>query len=63
EGGVFHEGNIDSGCFLVQTDLARRGHWFDQQGYGTDYRYFTRLIERVGVEAVRFVPTVIGVHL
>ncbi len=60
----FRLGNIDTGCFLIERNLARRAEWSDQQGPGSDFRYFERVVQAAGgYDAVLFEPTVIGVHL
>ncbi|TWT61711.1 glycosyltransferase family 2 protein [Rubinisphaera italica] len=56
--------NIDTGCFIIETELARQGFWYDQQGPGSDHRYFKRVIQAAGgYDTLVFDQTIIGVHL
>lgn len=62
-GQTMRLGNIDTGCFILPTALAKTGFWCDQAGAGSDYRYYDRVTKSVPPEKIVFQPIVIGVHL
>jgi glycosyltransferase involved in cell wall biosynthesis len=53
-------GDIDTMCFCVRTEVARRVLWVDDLGTGSDHRWLNRLLD-LGVTS-RFVPAIIGRH-
>lgn len=56
-------GNLDTACLAVRQAVARRSTWYDQQGKGTDWRFFARLANSGAV--VKTFPHLdpVGVHL
>lgn len=61
-GGCFQPGDVDTMCVCVRRDLALRESWGDHQPPpGTDIRWLTKLTAHN--PAIRYVPSVIGIHL
>jgi len=64
DGERFTLGNIDTGCFILATETARSQQWYDQQGPGTDFRYFDRIVSNADTShSINISEQIIGVHL
>lgn len=60
--GSFRFGDIDTMCLCVRRELAIQERWGDDcSDPGTDYRWLRKLEAHRPV--IRYVPTVIGMHL
>ncbi len=60
--GIFLNGDVDTMCVCVKTELARHETWVDGSiEINSDYRWLKRLMKHEPV--IRYVPTVIGIHV